>query len=126
MVVIDAASARYYTNISKKEKSVDMSQGATGTREAERYIYIESSALALRGYNSILVGPSSMSAQRNISATSQPVTIVSDALPDNPYNGMLIVLDKDIVVSEELTLTADKVYQYNGSTWVVYNGVING
>ena len=126
MVVIDAASARYYTNISKKEKSVDMSQGATGTREAERYIYIESSALALRGCNSILVGPSSMIAQRNISATSQPVTIVSDALPENPYEGMLIVLEKYIVVSEALTLTADKVYQYNGSTWVVYNGVING
>ena len=126
MVVVDMKAARYYTNIQKKEKTVDMSKGAKDTREAERYIYIEAGALALRGYNSILVGPSSLIAERNMSSTAQPVTVISEALPSNPYTGMLIVLDKAIKVSDTLTLDADKVYKYNGTTWEVYTGVIYG
>ena len=127
-VVIDMKGARYYTNISKTERTIDMKKGAKDTREATRYVYIEAGALALRGYNSILVGPASLIAQRNVSKTARPV-VMTDSLPATPYEGMLILLKNPVTItvnSVEVTLDTDHVYEYSEGSWIQYNGVVNG
>lgn len=127
-VVIDMKGARYYTNISKTERTVDMKKGAKDTREATRYIYIEGGALALRGFNSILVGPASMIAQRNVSKSARPV-VMTDSLPATPYEGMLILLKSPVTTTinnVEVTLDTDHVYEYSTQDgWHQYTGVVN-
>lgn len=123
-VVIDIKGARYYTNITKTERTIDMKKGAKDTREATRYIYIEGGALALRGFNSILVGPSSLIAKRNVSKSARPVHMTS-ALPATPYEGMLILLENDITVNN-VTYSSDLVYEYKSGQWTQYVGTVNG
>ena len=127
-VVIDMKGARYYTNISKTERTIDMKKGAKDTREATRYVYIEGGALALRGYNSILVGPASLIAQRNVSTSARPV-VMTDSLPGTPYAGMLILLKNPVTITvnnTEVTLDTDHVYEYSEGIWTQYTGVVNG
>ena len=127
-VVIDMKGARYYTNISKTERTIDMKKGAKDTREATRYVYIEGGALALRGYNSILVGPASLIAQRNVSTSARPV-VMTDTLPGTPYAGMLILLKNPVTITvndNEVTLDTDHVYEYSEGSWIQYTGVVNG
>ncbi len=123
-VVIDMKGARYYTNITKTERSVDMKKGAKDTREATRYIYIEGGALALRGFNSILVGPASLIAKRNVSKSARPV-VMTDILPATPYEGMLILLNEDITV-DGVKYSSDLVYEYKEDRWIQYVGTVNG
>lgn len=127
-VVIDMKGARYYTNISKTERTIDMKKGAKDTREATRYVYIEGGALALRGYNSILVGPASLIAQRNVSTSARPV-VMTDSLPATPYEGMLILLKNPVTITvnnNNVTLDTDHVYEYSEGSWIQYTGVVNG
>lgn len=127
-VVIDMKGARYYTNISKTERTIDMKKGAKDTREATRYVYIEGGALALRGYNSILVGPASLIAQRNVSTSARPV-VMTDGLPGTPYAGMLILLKNPVTLTvngNEVTLDTDHVYEYSEGSWIQYTGTVNG
>jgi hypothetical protein len=127
-VVIDMKGARYYTNISKTERTIDMKKGAKDTREATRYVYIEGGALALRGYNRILVGPASLLAQRNVSTSARPV-VMTDTLPGTPYAGMLILLKNPVTITvnnNEVTLDTDHVYEYSEGSWIQYTGVVNG
>ncbi|MBP3776760.1 MAG: hypothetical protein J6I37_07220 [Prevotella sp.] len=123
-VVVDMKGARYYTNISKTERTIDMKKGAKDTREASRYIYIEGGALALRGFNSILVGPASLIAKRNVSKSARPVVMCGE-LPATPYEGMLILLNEDITVNN-VTYSSDKVYEYTQGAWNQYVGTVNG
>lgn len=124
-VVIDMKGARYYTNITKTERTIDMKKGAKDTREATRYIYIEGGALALRGFNSILVGPASLIAKRNVSKSARPVVMTSE-LPATPYDGMLILLDSDIEV-DSVKYSSDLVYEYTAAAgWHQYTGTVNG
>lgn len=123
-VIIDMKGARYYTNISKTERTVDMKKGAKDTREATRYIYIEGGALALRGFNSILVGPASLIAKRNVSKSARPVNMVN-TLPATPYEGMLILLNEDIEVNG-VKYSSDLVYEYKEGSWNQYVGTVNG
>ena len=123
-VVIDMKGARYYTNISKTERTVDMKKGAKDTREATRYIYIEGGALALRGFNSILVGPASLIAKRNVSKSARPVNMVN-TLPATPYEGMLILLNEDITVNG-VNYSSDLVYEYTQGAWNQFVGTVNG
>ena len=94
MVVMPTHKARYYHNISgnSKEYMVDLKKAGNQAREASRYIYIESGALALVGQNSLLVGPSSQIIAKNMSDASNPVTVV-DAIPADPEDGMIITFD---------------------------------
>lgn len=121
-VVIDMKAARYYTCITKTERSIDMKKGAKDTREATRYIYIEAGALALRGFNSMLVGPSSQMDKRNVSKMARPVNMV-DKLPDTPYEGMLILLDQDVTVGD-VVYSSDKVYEYKDGNFIQYVGTV--
>lgn len=156
MVVIPTQKARYYHNINGNSKTyeIDLKKAGNDAREASRYIYIETGALALVGQNSVLVGPSDQLAEKNMSDNSNPITIV-DAIPANPTDGMVISFDGllsedgevqavstlpenpaegDIIApTTDITVGTDpdtttyeqgKYYIYDGTEWDEYTGVV--
>jgi len=119
MVIFDPKASRRYVKIGKREQTNDMSKGGGEVRDAKRWIHQEADSVALRGYNSILVGPAS---KINKIATESLGAIISAAkLPATPAKGMKVALTKDYVNSET-TYEAGTVYYYDGSAWSVYAG----
>ena len=127
-VVLDMKAARYYTNIKKREYNIDQKKAGNESREASRYIYIEAGALALRGYNSLLVGPSSEIISKNLSKGAKSVLIISD-LSDvaNAPVGTKILFKEDYTVGEgasAVTYSADKVYWKTANGWEEFTGEV--
>lgn len=119
MVIFDPKASRRYVKIGKREQTNDMSKGGGEVRDAKRWIHQEADSVALRGYNSILVGPAS---KINKIATESLGAIISAAkLPATPAKGMKVALTKDYV-NGETTYEAGTVYYYDGSAWSVYAG----
>lgn len=119
MVIFDPKASRRYVKIGKREQTNDMSKGGGEVRDAKRWIHQEADSVALRGYNSILVGPAS---KINKIATESLGAIISAAkLPATPSKGMKVALTKDYV-NGETTYEAGTVYYYDGSAWSVYAG----
>ena len=119
MVIFDPKASRRYVKIGKREQTNDMSKGGGEVRDAKRWIHQEADSVALRGYNSILVGPAS---KINKIATESLGAIISAAkLPDTPTKGMKVALTKDYT-NGETTYEAGTVYYYDGSAWSVYAG----
>ena len=89
----------------------------------KRFIHQEADCIALRGYNSILVGPQSLIF--NMQQTKNMNRIISaGSLPANPYDGMLVALTEDYVV-DETTYEAGTVYEYSetNDSWSEYQGL---
>lgn len=119
MVIFDPKASRRYVKIGKREQTNDMSKGGGEVRDAKRWIHQEADSVALRGYNSILVGPAS---KINKIATESLGAIISAAeLPATPAKGMKVALTKDYV-NGETTYEAGTVYYYDGSAWSIYAG----
>lgn len=119
MVIFDPKASRRYVKIGKREQTNDMSKGGGEVRDAKRWIHQEADSVALRGYNSILVGPAS---KINKIATESLGAIISAAkLPATPTKGIKVALTKDYV-NGETTYEAGTVYYYDGSAWSVYAG----
>lgn len=119
MVIFDPKASRRYVKIGKREQTNDMSKGGGEVRDAKRWIHQEADSVALRGYNSILVGPAS---KINKIATESLGAIISAAeLPATPAKGMKVALTKGYV-NGETTYEAGTVYYYDGSAWSVYAG----
>ena len=152
-VAVPLQIARYYHKI-KKESNIDLNKAGNDAREAQRYTYIETAALALRGQNSMLIGPSDEIVEKNISDNTRPIEVV-DAIPSNPSDGMIISFDgllsedgpvtkvatlpanpedgdiiaptADIVVGEapsQTTYEEGKNYIYENDSWSEYTGVV--
>ena len=113
--------ARYYHKV-KRESNIDLNKAGNDAREAQRYTYIEIAALALRGQNSMLIGPSDQIVDKNLSDNTKAVNVV-DALPENPYEGMIITFDEDLDFNGTM-LDHEKAWQWNGTTWVEFTGTI--
>ena len=119
MVIFDPKASRRYVKIGKREQTNDMSKGGGEVRDAKRWIHQEADSVALRGYNSILVGPAS---KINKIATESLGAIISSAkLPATPAKGMKVALTKDYV-NGGTTYEAGTVYYYDGSAWSIYAG----
>lgn len=119
MVIFDPKASRRYVKIGKREQTNDMSKGGGEVRDAKRWIHQEADSVALRGYNSILVGPAS---KINKIATESLGAIISAAeLPATPAKGTKVALTKNYV-NGETTYEAGTVYYYDGSAWSVYAG----
>lgn len=119
MVIFDPKASRRYVKIGKREQTNDMSKGGGEVRDAKRWIHQEADSVALRGYNSILVGPAS---KINKIATESLGAIISAAkLPATPSKGMKVALTKDYV-NGGTTYEAGTVYYYDGSAWSIYAG----
>ncbi len=156
MAIIPMQKAKYYHNISGNSKTyeVDLKKAGNESREASRFIYIESGALKLGGHTSLLVGPSDQIVAKNMSDASNPVNLV-DALPANPTDGMLISFDgllsedgpvtkvsaipanpaegtiiapiEDITVGTDpdtVTYEQGKYYIFEDNAWAEYDGVV--
>lgn len=152
-VVAPIQIARYYHKV-KKEDNIDLNDAGMEAREAMLYTYVEYMALALRGQNSMLIGPSDKIAEMNISDNTSPIIIV-DALPENPEDGMVIsfdgILSEDgpvtkvsalpanptdgmiITPTETFTVGTDpdtvtyekgKSYIFDNNAWSEYTGVV--
>lgn len=119
MVIFDPKASRRYVKIGKREQTNDMSKGGGEVRDAKRWIHQEADSVALRGYNSILVGPASKI--NKIATESLGAIISASKLPDTPTKGMKVALTKDYTKGET-TYEAGTVYYYDGSAWSVYAG----
>ncbi len=122
MAVIDIKNARRYVHTDNKEYTIDMKKGAGENREAERNVTIQADCIALKGYNSLLVGPSGMLETMNVADAATNVELVS-VVPENPSDGQLIFLT---AANAELSLEADKAYRWDAATgkWVAYTGAV--
>lgn len=122
MVVVDIKNARRYVHTDNKEYTIDMKKGAGENREAERNVTIQADAIALKGYNSLLVGPSGMLESMNVADAATNVELVS-VVPENPSDGQLIFLT---AADADLSLEADKAYRWDAATgkWVAYTGAV--
>ena len=121
--VIDIKNAVHYVKRANKTDSVDMKKGTGEVREAKREIYSRIDCIALRGYNSILVGPAS------------EITNTSVLLPNitnfaTAWDGVTAISPSD---GDVVYLTADyggyaagTLLQYVAATtsWVEYAGEI--
>lgn len=120
IVIVDFKGARHYVKTNSKETTNDMSKDGYDPREAKRLIHIEADCLALRGYNSVLVGPESKIT--NMGATGVINNIVSaSTLPTTAAKGAKFALTADYV-SGETTYTKGTVYVWNGTKWEEYKG----
>ena len=120
MVILDMKGARRYVKMASKEKTNDLSKDAYDPREAKRIMHIEADALALRGYNSILVGPSSQISNLGATGILNTITSVSE-LPSTASKGAKFALTADYT-SGSTTYSKGNVYVWNGTTWELYKG----
>ena len=120
IIIMDLKGARHYIKEKAKESTNDLSKDGYDPREAKRIIHIEADAIALRGYNSILVGPSAKIS--SMGATGIINSIVSvDALPATATTGSKFALTKDYE-NDDTTYKKGTVYVWNGTGWAVYKG----
>ena len=98
-----------------------MSKDGYEPREAKRYRHIEADCVALRGYNSILVGPEAFIT--NLGVTGIVNSIISlKTLPDTASKGMKVALTENYT-KDETTYEKGKVYVYDGTKWNLYAGM---
>ena len=119
MIIFDPKASRRYVKIAKREQTNDMSKGGGEVRDAKRWIHQEADSVALRGYNSILVGPSAKISQ--IATESLGAIISAPELPKTPSVGMKVALTKDYTYNET-KYEAGTVLYYTGTTWTLYVG----
>lgn len=126
MVIFDPKASRRYVKIGKKEQTNDMSKGGGEVRDAKRWIHQEADSVALRGYNSILVGPADKIAK--IATESLGVIISAKELPKNPSKGMKVALTQDYTLkganspTDDVKYEAGTVLYYTGTAWTLYAG----
>lgn len=123
IVVLDLKGLVRYVHLPKSEKINDMSKGAGEIRAAKRLYMNEADALALRGYNSIIIGPSSQ-IYNYTDAEAMSDFIVVNELPAaaNTSEGMKIVPLIDIV-DGDTKYEAGVPYIYKSGAWNEYKGV---
>ena len=118
-VIIDLKASRRYVRVANKERTNDMSKGAGAIRDAKRWIHEEADCIALRGYNSVLVGPEDKISKLGMSTLQ---TIISaPKFPETPSNGMKVALTEDYT-SGDVQYDKGTVYYYNGTKWELYKG----
>lgn len=126
MVIFDPKASRRYVKIGKKEQTNDMSKGGGEVRDAKRWIHQEADSVALRGYNSILVGPADKIAK--IATESLNAIISAKELPKAPSKGMKVALTQDYTVkganspADDVKYEAGTVLYYTGTAWTLYAG----
>lgn len=126
MVIFDPKASRRYVKIGKKEQTNDMSKGGGEVRDAKRWIHQEADSVALRGYNSILVGPADKIAK--IATESLNAIISAKELPKTPSKGMKVALTQDYTIkgtnspTDDVKYEAGTVLYYTGTAWTLYAG----
>jgi len=126
MFILDMDNAVHYIKEGTKSRTNDMSKGAGDIRLAKTHWEYDTDAVALKGYNSIMVGPEG--GIFNMMSEGVINYIVSaNKLPDTPATNMKIALTADYIVAGEnddpdVTYEKGKVYIYDGEKWEEYTG----
>ena len=130
-VVLDLEGATRYVKTAEKERTNDMSKGAGEIRDAKRIIHEEADGIALRGYNSIFVGPTDIAFSLPDSQIRSAV-VSSATLPENPTAGMVVALTADYELTipsetegedpEVVPYEAGSVLEYKEGAWAPYTG----
>lgn len=126
MVIFDPKASRRYVKIGKREQTNDMSKGGGEVRDAKRWIHQEADSVALRGYNSILVGPADKISK--IAVESLGAIISAKELPKNPSKGIKVALTQDYTLkgtnspTDDVKYEAGTVLYYTGTAWSLYAG----
>lgn len=120
MFILDMDNAVHYIKESSRSRTNDMSKGAGDIRLAKTHWEYDTDAVALKGYNSIMVGPEG--GIFNLMTEGVINYIVSaNVLPDTPATNMKIALTSDY--NDGTTdYEKGKVYIYNGEAWEEYTG----
>ena len=122
MIGADFKGARHYVKEKSKDKTNDLSKDGYDPRLAKRYMHWEADCVALRGYNSILVGPEDKISTLGASGVINNIISMSK-LPDTPHEGMLVALTADYTDSGTSTkYEKENVYIYKGGKWEIFSG----
>ncbi|MBQ7685214.1 MAG: hypothetical protein IJT48_12075 [Bacteroidaceae bacterium] len=120
MCILDMDNAVHYIKEATRSRTNDMSKGAGDIRLAKTHWEYDTDAIALKGYNSIVVGPEG--GIFNMMTQGVVGYIVSAAvLPETPAKNMKIALTADYKV-DNTTYEKGSVYIYNGTAWESYTG----
>lgn len=119
MVVLDLKGLVRYVKMAPQEETNDMSKGAGEIRDAKRILYKEADCVALRGYNSIIIGPSAKI--NNLESGENNTGILGvDKMPaasdDNTGRKM-------VLLQEQEGYEVGVVYISNGEKWDVDKGI---
>lgn len=112
-----------------KTINIDHEKGQGGeVREAKSQYYIQDDCLVIKGYNSMLIGPNVAAAGYSNIGTTVTTWSTGSSLPGSPTEGGIYYFDVDVTVtSGGSSVTYPKgMYEYAGSKFVPYEGVING
>jgi len=126
MFILDMDNAVHYIKEKGRSRTNDMSKGAGDIRLAKTHWEYDTDAVALKGYNSIMVGPEG----GIFNLMDQGVInyiVSSNVLPSNPSTNMKIALTSDFVIEHEAptpdeTFEKGKVYIWDGDSWEEYTG----
>lgn len=124
IVILDLEGATRYVKSGAKEATNDMSKGSGEIREAKRLWHYEADGIALRGFNSIIAGPTDTILGMPDTAMRSNVVSASK-LPAKPTKGVIIALTADYTVGTgdaAKTYEAGTVLQYDGAAWAEYKG----
>lgn len=122
MIGADFKGARHYVKEKSKDKTNDLSKDGYDPRLAKRYMHWEADCVALRGYNSILVGPENKISTLGASGVINNIISMS-RLPDTPHEGMIVALTADYTDSGASTkYEKENVYIYKGGKWEIFSG----
>lgn len=123
MIGADFKGARHYVKEKAKEKTNDLSKDAYDPRLAKRYMHWEADCVALRGYNSILVGPEDKISTMGTSGIANNIISLSK-LPETPREGMIVSLTADYidVANDNKKYEKENLYIYKGGKWEIFSG----
>lgn len=125
MIGADFNGARHYVKEKSKERTNDLSKDAYDPRLAKRYMHWEADCIALRGYNSILVGPEAKISALGASGVINNIISMS-RLPETPREGMIVALTADYEAQNGGSGTTkyekENVYIYKGGKWELFSG----
>ena len=125
MIGADFKGARHYVKEKSKDKTNDLSKDGYDPRLAKRYMHWEADCVALRGYNSILVGPENKISTLGASGVINNIVSLS-SLPKTPREGMIVALTADYTdnTNQDSPVKYEKenVYIYKGGKWELFSG----
>lgn len=112
--ICDLQHAVRYVKEAGKEDTKSMDDGSENAQEAERTRHIEIDAISLKGYNSMLVGPTAGIDKVKYTRSATNITMMAK-LPENAVDGQKVYL-----TSTDGEYAGDSVWQYSASTgkWV--------
>ena len=125
MFILDMDNMVHYIKESKRSRTNDMSKGAGDIRLAKTHWEYDTDAVALKGYNSIVVGPEGGIFNMMTEGVINWI-VSSNTLPSTPSKNMKVALTSDYTVGEgddAVTYESGKVYIYDGDSWEEYTGV---